>query len=106
MTLPDFLAQDRYGYIHVAGHRVGLRHIVELYNDGYTPEMLHDHFPSVSRALLHKVIAYYLENQVEVDAYGKHSQEALDRSAAEPQHGPDARELRRRMESKRPKESA
>ena len=106
MDLPDFLAQDRYGYIHLAGHRIGLRHVVERYNDGYTPEMLHDHFPTLPLALVHKVIAFYLENRAEVDAYVLRSREALDRQAAAPQPGPDAGELRRRMEARRPKESA
>jgi uncharacterized protein (DUF433 family) len=106
MNLPDFLARDRYGYIHLAGHRIGLRHVVELYNDRYTPEMLDDHFPTLPLALIHKVIAFYLENQPEVDAYIQQSREALDRQAAAPQPGPDAAELRRRMEVHRPKESA
>jgi uncharacterized protein (DUF433 family) len=102
MNLPDFLAQDRYGYIHLAGHRIGLRHVVELYNDGYTPEMLHDHFPTLPLALVHKVIAFYLENRAEADAYLRQSREALDRQAAAPQPGPDAAELERRMEARRP----
>jgi uncharacterized protein (DUF433 family) len=106
MNLPDFLVQDRYGYIHLAGHRIGLRHVVELYNDGYTPEMLHDHFPTLPLALVHKVIAFYLENRDEVDAYIRKSRESLDHLAAVPQQGPDAAELRRRMEALRPKESA
>jgi uncharacterized protein (DUF433 family) len=106
MNLPDFLAQDCYGYVHFAGHRIGLRHIVELYNDDYTPEMLHAHFPTLPLALVHKVIAFYLENRGEVDAYIRQSREAVDRQAAGPQPGPDAAELRRRMEARRPKESA
>ena len=106
MNLPDFLAQDRYCYVHLAGHRIGLRHVVELYGDDYTPEMLHDHFPTLSLALLHKVIAFYLENRAEVDAYIQQRRQALDRQAAEPQPGPDAAELHRRMEARRPKESA
>lgn len=106
MNLPDFLAQDHYGYIHLAGHRIGLRHVVELYNDGYTPEMLHDHFPTLPLALVHKVIAFYLENQAEVDAYLRQSREALDREASGPQEGPSAAELRQRMEARRAKESA
>ncbi len=106
MNLPDFLTRDRYGCIHLAGHRVGLRHVVELYNDRYTPEMIHDHFPTLPLALIHKVIACYLENQAEVDAYVRQSREALERQAASPQPGPDAAELRRRMEAKRPRESA
>src|SRR5689334_19003665 len=106
MTLPDFLAQDRYGYIHLAGHRIGLRHVVELYNDGYTPEMLRDQFPTLPLALIHKVIAFYLENRAEVDAYVRQSRESLDRQAAAAQPGPDAAELRRRMEARQPRESA
>jgi uncharacterized protein (DUF433 family) len=106
MNLPDFLAQDRYGYVHLADHRVGLRHVVELYNDGYTPEMLHDHFPTLPLALVHKVIAFYLENRAEVDAYIRQSRETLDREAAKPLEGPDAAELRQRMEARLPKESA
>jgi uncharacterized protein (DUF433 family) len=106
MNLPEFLAQDRYGYIHLAGHRIGLRHVVELYNDRYTPEMLRDHFPTLPLALIHKVIAFYPENQAEVGTYARQSREALEHQAAGPQQGPDAAELRRRMEAKRPKESA
>jgi uncharacterized protein (DUF433 family) len=106
VNLADFLAQDRYGYIHLAGHRIGLRHVVELYNEGYTPEMLHDHFPTLTLALIYKALAFYLENQVEVDAYIRQSRENLDRQAAGPQQGPDAAELRRRMEALGPKESA
>ncbi|SRR5260370_42665710 len=106
MNLPDFLAEDRHGYIHIAGHRIGLRHVVDLYNDGYTPEMLKDQFPTLPLALVHKVIAFYLENQAGADAYISRSRQALDAQAAGPQHGPDAAELRRRMEARRPKESA
>jgi hypothetical protein len=106
MDLPDFLAQDRYGFILLASHRIGLRRVVELYNDAFTPEMLHDHFPTLPLALVHKVIAFYLENHAAVDAYIRQSREALDRQAAGPHQGPDAAELRRRMEAQRPKESA
>jgi uncharacterized protein (DUF433 family) len=106
MTLPDFLATDAYGYIHLAGHRVGLRHVVELYHERYTPEMLLDYYPTLSLALIHKVIAFYLENQAEVDAYVKTSQEAIAKLAAAPQPGPVATELHRRMEALRNRESA
>ena len=104
MNLPDFLAQDRYGYIHLTGHRIGLRHVVELFIDGYTPELLHDHFPTISLPLVYKVIAFYLENRAEVDAYIQQSRDALDHQAAGPQQGPDAAELHRRMETRRSNE--
>lgn len=106
MSLPEFLAEDRYGYIHLAGHRIGLRHVVERYNDGDTPETLRAHFPTLPLALIYKVIAFYLENRAEVDAYVRQSREALERQAADTKPGPDAAELRRRMEARQPRESA
>ena len=106
MNLPDFLTTDRYGFVQLAGHRVGLRHIVELYHERYTPEMLHDHFPTVPLALIHKVLAFYLENAADVDSYVEQSRIALERQLAAAKHGPDAAELRRRMEARQPKESA
>lgn len=106
MNLPDFLTHDRYGYVHFIGHRIGLRHVVELYGDGYTPEMLHEHFPTLSLALIHKAIAFYLENRAEVNDYIRRSREARDRQMREPSQGPSAEELRRRMEARRAKESA
>src|SRR5437879_1977221 len=106
MNLPDFLAQDKFGYIYLAGHRIGLMHVMDLYKDGYCPEMLLDHFPTLSLALIHKVIAFYLENQAEVDAYIAQCRVEIDRQAATPQPGPDRAELRRRMEARRRAESA
>jgi uncharacterized protein (DUF433 family) len=89
MTLPDFLAQDKYGYIHLTGHRIGLRHVVDLYHEGYTPEMLVDHFPTLSLALIHKILGFYLENQAEVDAYIARCRQEIERQAAAPPQGPD-----------------
>src|ERR1051325_9850405 len=106
MKLPEFLAEDRYGRIHLAGHRIGLKHIVDLHNDSYTVEMLHEQFPTLSVPLIHKVLAFYLENRTMVDAYVTRSQEDIDRQAAMPSLGPTAEELRKRMESLRARESA
>lgn len=106
MQLPDFLTEDAYGFIRFAGHRIGLRHVVDLYNERYTPEMLHDHFPTLALPLIHKGIAFYLEHQGEVDAVIARSRASLERQAAEGQTSPDAAELRRRMEARHPKESA
>jgi uncharacterized protein (DUF433 family) len=106
MNLPDFLTQEPDGYIHLTGHRIGLMHVVDLYNEGYTPEMLREHFPTLALALIHKVIAFYLENQAEADAYIARCQEEIERQEAAPRRGPSAAELRRRMEAKRQAEGA
>jgi uncharacterized protein (DUF433 family) len=69
MTLPDFLTQAPDGEIRLTGHRIGLFHLIHYYNEGYSPEMLVCQYPTVPLALVHKVIAWYLENQTEADRY-------------------------------------
>jgi hypothetical protein len=68
--------------------------------------MLHDHFPTLALALIHKAIAFYLENTADVDATIAQSRAILDRQAAADQQGPDGAELRRRMKKRHRKESA
>jgi Protein of unknown function (DUF433) len=51
MILPDFLSQDNDGYIHVAGHRIGLQDLVYYYNEGHSAEALVDMFPTLTLAL-------------------------------------------------------
>ena len=106
MTLPDFLSREPDGTIFVAGHRVTVLHITDLYAEGYTPEQLADHFPTLPLALMHKVIAFYLENRSEVDAYRTRCRQEIDRQATLPRRGPDRTELQRRMEALRRSESA
>jgi uncharacterized protein (DUF433 family) len=55
--------------IRVKGHRVGLEHIVERYREGYSPEQMALDFPGLDLAQIYGIIAYYLHNQPEVDAY-------------------------------------
>ncbi|HKB35887.1 MAG TPA: DUF433 domain-containing protein, partial [Gemmataceae bacterium] len=68
MTLPDFLTRDSGGELRLTGHRIGLLHLVHYYNEGFSPEMLVGQYPTLPLALVHKAIAFYLENQAEVDA--------------------------------------
>jgi len=106
MTLPDFLTQDRYGFIHFVGHRIGLNHVLDRYNEGYTPERLQEHLPTLSLAEIYAAISFYLENKAKVDVYLKENRAEIDRQAAAAPHGPSAAELRRRMEERIRKESA
>lgn len=69
MQLPDFLTQAADGEIRLSGHRIGLYHLVQRYNEGESAEMLACRYPTLPLALVHKVLAFYLENQQEVDAY-------------------------------------
>jgi uncharacterized protein (DUF433 family) len=69
MQLPDFLTRSSDGEIRLAGHRIGLYHLVEHYNEGESAEMLACRYPTLPISLVHKVLAFYWEHQSEVDAY-------------------------------------
>lgn len=101
MMLPDFLTQDEGGYIHVTGHRVGLSDIVHFYDQGDSPAMLHARFPTIALALIHKIIAYCLENASAVAEYCRQHAEEMARQRAGARGGPTVDELRQRREAGR-----
>lgn len=98
MTLPDFLTQSADGEIRLANHRIGLYQLVQAYNEGESAEMLASRYPTLSLSLVHKTIAFYLDNQAEVDAYVGQCAEAL---AGLRQAGPvlDLSDLRQRTQT-------
>lgn len=101
MNLPDFLSHEAYGEIRLTGHRIGLEHVVQYYNDGYSPEMLHEHYPTLPLPLLYKVIAFYLENKAAVDVYVAACEAEIERQRAGAPKGPSLAELRQRGEARR-----
>jgi len=96
VDLPDFLTEQPSGSIRLTGHRIALEHVVYFYNQGYSAEMILGQFPSLSLALIHKTIAFYLEHQKEVDAYVDRWQGDLRRQRTAALPSPDLAELRRR----------
>ncbi len=106
MNLPDFLRRDDFGEIFLAGHRITLYHVIKDYQAGDGAETLAASYPTLPLALVHKVIAFYLENQAAVDQYVAEARAEIDRQAAAPQRGPNLAELQRRLEAKRQAESA
>lgn len=97
MNLPEYLIQDADGHIHVTGHRIGLEDLVHYYSTGYSAEALLDVFPTLPLAVVHKVIAFTLENRADVDAYVAGCNADMERQRAAAPKGPDAAELRRRL---------
>jgi uncharacterized protein (DUF433 family) len=86
MHLPDFLTCQPTGEIRLTGHRIGVYHVVHYYNNGYSAEMLACQYPTLSLALIHKVIAFYLENKAEVGSYVSDCKAALaQQRSANPQ---------------------
>jgi hypothetical protein len=43
MNLPEFLTSDDGGFINLTGHRIGLHHVVRVYEDGCSPEIIVGH---------------------------------------------------------------
>ena len=99
MNLPDFLSEDRDDFIHPTGHRIGLNDLVFFYNQGFSPEMLLSQFPTLGLSLIHKTIAFYLDNRDTVDAYVGRQESEIARQRTAASKGPDAAELRRRLEA-------
>ena len=100
MVLPDLLVQDADGYIHLAGHRIGLQDVAYYYNEGCSAEELCEVFPTLPLILVHKVIAFYLEHPTEVDGYVAACETEMERQRAAAPRGPDLAELRRRLAAK------
>lgn len=62
----DFLAPDD---IRLKGHRIGIDDVLSYYLDGYTPEEMAAHLPTLSLEEIYATITYYLRNRAQVDAY-------------------------------------
>jgi uncharacterized protein (DUF433 family) len=95
MILPDFLFQDSDGFIHLAGHRIGLQDIACYYNEGCSAEDLCEIFPTLPLVLVHKLLVFYLENTAEVDGYITTCESEMERQRAAATRWPDLAELRR-----------
>jgi uncharacterized protein (DUF433 family) len=100
MNLPDFLIDHPDGEIRITGHRVGLYHIIDRYLEGDSPETLHEEFPTIALATIHKVIAFYLENEAQVDAYMAAYRAELARLEAEHIPSPSAERIRQKLENR------
>lgn len=57
------------GNVRVIGSRVTMHTIVGRFNEGDTPEDIHEGFPTISIAQINAIIAWYLKNQDEVDEW-------------------------------------
>jgi uncharacterized protein (DUF433 family) len=68
-AIPVPLAADESGTVRVAGTRVTLDTIVTAYQQGETPEIIADQYPTVQLADVYAVINYYLRHRKEVESY-------------------------------------
>lgn len=104
MNIPDFLHLHPDGEIRLRGHRVRLIDVAARYDEGHSVEtIILDHYPTLSLPLVHKTVAFYLENQADVRALIEHNARKMERLEAESRRHPTPTlaELRRRMEAMR-----
>jgi uncharacterized protein (DUF433 family) len=94
MNLPDFLTLGSMGEIRVTGHRIDLYLLTQKYNEGHTAEMLQCEYPTLSLALIHKVIAFYLENRADVDTYVAAIESRIDKLRTDYRPGPGMLRIR------------
>jgi uncharacterized protein (DUF433 family) len=96
LPLPDFLNwQD--GEVRLTGHRINLYGVIRRYEEGYTAEMLALHYPTLSLAHVHKVIAFYLENRPAVSKYVAEYHAELEEQERQHQPGLTLQMLRERI---------
>jgi uncharacterized protein (DUF433 family) len=69
MQLEDYFHFLGPNTIRLKGHRLGIEDILELYDDGYSPEQIALEFPGLSLEQIHATITYYWHNREEVEAY-------------------------------------
>ncbi len=98
MILPDFLTRHADDDIRLTGHRIGIYTVVRLYREGQSAEQIAEELPSLGLALVYKTLAFYLENQAEVDVYMDAYSAELDRQEAAYVPGPGVLRLKHLME--------
>ena len=94
MNLPDFLTLGTMGDIRVTGHRIDLYLLAQKYNEGHTAEMLHCEYPTLPVAMIHKVIAFYVNNRTYVDEYVAAVESRIDKLRTDYRPGPGMTRVR------------
>lgn len=69
MQLEDYFDFLESGDIRIKGHRIDLEHVIKLYQDGFSPEQIAQHYPGLSLEKIHATITYYLHNQERLEQY-------------------------------------
>jgi len=100
MTLPDFLHRDADDVVRIRGHRLRLIDIASRYEEGLSAEDICEYYDALGLPLVHKLIAFYLENEAEVVALILEDRRASDALESKTPKGPTLNELRQRIKSR------
>jgi uncharacterized protein (DUF433 family) len=72
--------EQRDGAYYLAGTRISLDSVVYSFNQGQSPELIQEDFPSLKRAQIYGAIAFYLDHQAEIDKYLEETQREFEGS--------------------------
>ena len=100
MILPDFLHRDADGVIRIRGHRLRLIDIASRYEEGLSAEGICEYYDALTLPLVHKLIAFYLENEKEVSDLLAADKRTMDELQSHVPKGPRTTELRRRIKAR------
>lgn len=96
------LRQDTSGGLRVGSSRVLLEVVIHAFEDGATPEIIVQRYPSMTLADVYGVIAYYLRHPDAVKAYLDERERQADTLQEEVEtHQKDLSALRARLQSHR-----
>ncbi len=83
LALPETVALplklDEHGTIRVSGTRVTFDTVIACYQQGDSPEAIHEGFDVLPLNAIYAVIAYYLAHRDELDAYLQRGREEAER---------------------------
>ncbi|MGD0769559.1 MAG: DUF433 domain-containing protein [Tepidisphaeraceae bacterium] len=85
------LREDSDGALRVGESRVLLELIVRAFQDGATPETIVQRYSTLALAGVYSVIAYYLRDRKEVEAYLARRKQLAKELEQRADHGRDAR---------------
>ena len=96
------LREDSTGALRIGESRVLLELVIHAFQDGVTPEAIVQRYPTTTLGDVYAVIAYYLRNRSEIEAYlAQREERAVEvRQRIEAGQG-DLGELRRRLLARR-----
>jgi uncharacterized protein (DUF433 family) len=91
--------EERDGTYYIRGHRIPLRSLIRLWQDGTDPESIQRDFDSLTLTEVYGAITFYLEHREDLDVQfaqqWAEEQALVDRARANP--SPFMQELQRRF---------
>ena len=97
-TIP--LKEDKDGVMRIGSSRVTLDTVVHAFEQGHIAEEIVSHYPVLRLADVYTVIAYYLNNQTEVQVYLNQQQRDVQKIWQQIESKPDHQSFRERIRTR------